>query len=153
MDAKDRRTTEKSTAARSGKLALSPGDAYAEISHAWLLRALGRGPEAIAAARRATVLEPLDAWTWVILGSVHAGTHELERAKEAFRRALEISPQHSAASYWLCLSLVATARAPDALALANRTDHQWMRRICTALAQHLRMVGTRPTPYTCPDAS
>jgi serine/threonine-protein kinase len=51
-------------------------------------------------------------------------------------RALEISPGHADASYFLGVALVAAGRANDAIALARRSQLAWFRLTFTALAQH-----------------
>jgi serine/threonine-protein kinase len=77
-------------------LALKPDDPDALYNYATVvLRPLGRFPEAIAAARRATELDPLNARVWFTLGSALFHGGQLVAAREALNRSLEISPDQS----------------------------------------------------------
>jgi len=117
-------------------LALSPGDVAATTSYAYLMGALGRGPAAIAAARRATELDPLDVRAWRVLGNVYNFNGDLDLARIALNRGLEIAPGHVDTQYRLGINLVASNQADAALALARQAQPEWMRLTFTALAQH-----------------
>ena len=117
-------------------LSLKSNYAWAEAIRASLLSSLGRQTEALAAARRATELEPLDAWAWFYLGVVYVRSNELDRGTEALTRALEISPEHGPAQSWLVQTLVRAGRPGDALAAARRTRSEPERLFVEALAQH-----------------
>jgi Flp pilus assembly protein TadD, contains TPR repeats len=56
-----------------------------------------RAPEAIDAARRAVALAPHEAEAHFSLGAATAADGQRERAQDAFRTALTLDPQHSAA--------------------------------------------------------
>ena len=90
----------------------------------------------IAAARKATEIDPLDANTWAALGAQYNRNNEFDRALTALNRALEISPEYEVAMWPLGANLMATGRANDALALAKRSHHDWFRLTFTALAEY-----------------
>ena len=117
-------------------LALSPGDVGGTVSHANFLGVLGRIPEAIAAARKATELDPLYAASWAALGKHHTFNNDFDRGAAALNRALEIAPEHEDALYFLGINLVASGHANDALALAKRSHHELSALPFIALAQH-----------------
>jgi serine/threonine protein kinase/TolB-like protein/Tfp pilus assembly protein PilF len=58
-----------------------------------LLDDFGRLPEAIAAAKKATELDPLSAPAWFVLSGNLAANRQFAAAHEALRRALEIQPE------------------------------------------------------------
>jgi len=117
-------------------LALSPGDVGGTVSHAYFLGVLGRIPEAIAAARKATELDPLYATSWTALGKHYTFNNDFDRGAAALNRALEIAPEHEDALYFLGINLVASGHANDALALAKRSRHEMVALPFIALAQH-----------------
>jgi len=58
-----------------------------------LLGDFGRLPEATAAAKKATELDPLSATAWLVLSSRLTANRQFAAAHEALRRALEIQPE------------------------------------------------------------
>jgi tetratricopeptide (TPR) repeat protein len=58
-----------------------------------LLGDFGRLPEATAAAKKATELDPLSATAWLVLSSRLTANRQFAAAREALRRALEIQPE------------------------------------------------------------
>ncbi len=74
-------------------LTLEPGDSDTLSNYSLLLLAVGRLPEAVAATRKATVLDPLSASAWHYLGVHLNASGQLAEARTAFLRALEISPE------------------------------------------------------------
>ena len=117
-------------------LALSPNYAKAEGWRGRLLSRQGRRPEAIAAARRGTVLEPLDPWVWVHLAVVHGDGNALDQEREALTRALEISPGHESARYLLARNLLSAGRPGDALGAIAPLRISARRLTVESLAQH-----------------
>jgi tetratricopeptide (TPR) repeat protein len=91
----------------------------------------------IALQREATGRDPLNSDAWVLLGMAYEAAADLDGARAALRRALEISPGHGPATMHLCGCLVAGGQATEALALAATIgkDLDWLRLTCTALAQ------------------
>ena len=80
-------------------LALSPGDASAHLGHAGLLRALGRVPDAIAAARKGIELDPVSAGAWMLLGRLLNATQDHAAARQALDRALQLAPESEPAHF------------------------------------------------------
>jgi serine/threonine-protein kinase len=74
-------------------LTLKPGDSETLSNYSLLLSAVGRLPEAVAATRKATVLDPLSASAWHYLGVHLNSSGQLPEARIAFLRAIEISPE------------------------------------------------------------
>jgi serine/threonine protein kinase/TolB-like protein len=58
-----------------------------------LLSDFGRRPEATAAAKKATELDPLSAMAWLVLSQTLTANRQFAAAHEALRRALEIQPE------------------------------------------------------------
>lgn len=88
------------------------------VTHAHLARLLarlGRLPEAIAAARKATELEPL----WVggknILGCYLYSTGQLPEARKVLSKALEISPENEYAQFFLGVTALLEGKPGEAL--------------------------------------
>jgi eukaryotic-like serine/threonine-protein kinase len=81
--------------------------------HALLLRTLGRTREAIAASRKATEHDPLNAVYWVGLGRIYRDAGELDQARVALERALELSPDR----FWHDVGVVELLRGSPATAL------------------------------------
>jgi len=117
-------------------LELSPNHAWAEMVRSQALGVLGRRKEAIAAARRATGLEPLDAWVWAFLGWAYEKNDEPDRAREALTRSLEISPEHEPARSTLAENLLRAGRPKEALAVIQPMRRGPGRLFFEALAQH-----------------
>jgi TolB-like protein/tetratricopeptide (TPR) repeat protein len=78
-------------------LALSPGDARVYRSSAGYLSLMGRFDDAIARARHAVELDPLDALGQADLGHVYRWARRYPEAIEAYNRALELDSTMSGA--------------------------------------------------------
>jgi serine/threonine protein kinase/Tfp pilus assembly protein PilF len=76
-------------------LALDGGDATVQRHYGQLLGCLGRLPEAIAAAKKSTELDPLSDASWLTLGRYLIADRQFAAAHEAISRALEIQPEDS----------------------------------------------------------
>jgi tetratricopeptide (TPR) repeat protein len=77
-------------------LALDGGDdSTVQRHYGQLLGSLGRVPEAIAAAKKSTELDPLADAAWLALGRYLMADRQFAAAHEALRRALEIQPEDS----------------------------------------------------------
>jgi tetratricopeptide (TPR) repeat protein len=76
-------------------LSLDPGDSNTLRWHSDLLAIPGRLPEAIAATRKATALDPLSASAWLLLGRHLNADGQLPEARKALTRALEINPERN----------------------------------------------------------
>src|SRR5262249_20948697 len=83
-------------------LKLSPSDARALRNYAnHVLQPLGRIPEAIATARTATELDPLSPYSWGILGMALCFHGEMDAARNALIRSLELAPELYRNVFWL----------------------------------------------------
>jgi serine/threonine protein kinase/tetratricopeptide (TPR) repeat protein len=76
-------------------LALDGGDSTVQRHYGQLLGCLGRLPEAIAAARKSTELDPLSDASWLTLSRYLMADRQFAAAHEAIHRALEIQPEDS----------------------------------------------------------
>ncbi len=96
--------------------ALDPSAWRVESARARMLSAAGRRKEALGPARRATELEPLNAWAWWSLSTVYRDDDDVPREREALDRALTISPGHLPARRALAWNLIRSNRPAEALA-------------------------------------
>jgi TolB-like protein/Tfp pilus assembly protein PilF len=117
-------------------LSLSPGSTDILTWYARLFSVLGRLPEAIAAARKATVLDPLSAESWVQLSNFYLGTGQLDLAEAAAKRALEISSEQGRAARNLGFAWLLAGRYADARAAFQRSNQELHRLMGEALVEH-----------------
>ena len=73
-------------------LAIDSGDAETQAAYALVLENLGRLPEAIAAAQKATELDPLSSRAWTRLGSLLSGIGNLWPPKRPFAGHSRFNP-------------------------------------------------------------
>src|SRR5262249_27998126 len=90
-----RRTWDWSGAQADFEKALTLDDRNSKIQwgYALLLRALGRLPEAVAAAKKATELDPLSGAAWYFFSVSLIRSRQFAAAHEAIRRLREIAPE------------------------------------------------------------
>jgi TolB-like protein/cytochrome c-type biogenesis protein CcmH/NrfG len=119
-------------------LALSPGNADAIGSQGDLLSTLGRLPEAIAALRRATELDPLSVHAAWRLAWFHLGAGHVEEAREIARRTLELFPEHAHTARTLGFALLLEGSLDEAQAAFQRSTSEPFREMGTALVEHAR---------------
>jgi len=118
-------------------LALSPSDARAlRIYSQHVLTSLGRMPEAIAAARKATELDPLSGYSWSALGVALCFNGEVDAARNALIRTGEFAPGFDWPAFWLATIDLLEGEPAKALARYERISLGWMRLTGVALAQH-----------------
>jgi TolB-like protein len=118
-------------------LALRPDDPDALNNHALLIaRTLGHFPEGIAAARRATELDPLNARVWFTLGSVLAMSGQNGAAREALSRSLEISPDQAFTPFAMGMTFLLEGNAAAAKTFFPRSTNDVFRLAGAALAEH-----------------
>jgi serine/threonine-protein kinase len=117
-------------------ITLQGGDSAVYRVHGYILGALGRVPEAITSLNRATDLEPLAARGWVILGGLYKGTGQLDQARSAYQRALEVAPGHATAGCFLGHVHLLAGRPVDALSASRTCRGDGSRLVLTALAEH-----------------
>jgi tetratricopeptide (TPR) repeat protein len=88
---------------------------------------LGRLPEAIAAAKKATELDPLSGVAWWFLGVYLIENRQFAAAHEAVRRALEIQPESAPTQSLLGDLQLYGAHATEALATYRKIDDEGLR--------------------------
>ena len=118
-------------------LALKPDDPDALNNYAGLIgRARGRFSAGIAAARRATELDPLNARVCFTLGSLLTLTGELGPAREAFHRSLEISPEQSFTPFALGVTYLLEKTPAASKEIFPRSTNRVFRLTGAALVEH-----------------
>jgi len=103
-------------------LALAPNDSAVQIAHARMLIVLDRLPEAVAAARKGTDLDPLWPPAWADLGRYLNAAHQFAAARQALNRALEISPESSYALYHLGEAALLEGKPQEALETFRKAE-------------------------------
>jgi len=118
-------------------LALNPSDARAFRLYAnHVLVPLGRMPEAIAAARKATELDPLSAYSWNALGVALCFNGETDAARDALIRTGEFAPGFDWPAFWLATIDLLGGEPAKALARYEQLSIGYMRLTGVALAQY-----------------
>ena len=118
-------------------LALKPDDPDALNNYAGLVaRSLGRFPEGIAAARRATELDPLNARVWFTLGSLLSVSGQLGPAREALTRSLEISPEQAFTPFPLGMTFLLEGKPGAAKEIFPLSSNEVFRLTGAALVEH-----------------
>jgi TolB-like protein len=113
-------------------LALAPGDGRGYRRNSNLMLLLGRMPEAIEAAKRATELDPLASTAWRGLGEVLTDSRQFEAAAAALRRAIEIQPESDLALVDLAFLQLLEGNAAEALPVFRKYERPWG----IAMAEH-----------------
>ena len=117
-------------------VALSPGDAGVQHAYGTLLGLLGRFPEATAALRTATRLDPLSSSAWDDLGLVLMASLDYRGARQAFVRELEIQPEDPYALDNLGNLQLITRDPAEALATYGMISEAPLRNAGVAMAEH-----------------
>ncbi len=119
-------------------LALNPGSAGLHLSYAWIiLLPLGRLPEAIREAQKATDLDPLSAGAWSSLGTLYMLSGQPGPAQAALERSLRIFPEQNVpAAMALSATLLFQKKPSETLAMAEQIAFEPMRLSMKALALH-----------------
>jgi TolB-like protein/cytochrome c-type biogenesis protein CcmH/NrfG len=117
-------------------VALNPGDAGVQHLYGTLLGLLGRFPEATAALRTATRLDPLSSSAWDDLGLVFMASRDYRGARQAFGRELEIQPEDPYALDNLGNLQLITGDATDALATYRKISEAALRNTGMAMAEY-----------------
>ncbi len=117
-------------------LALNPGNAETYRIYAPVLAAVGRLDAALAAARKTTEIDPLDAVAWGRLGLLHASRGHLDLANAALDRSLEIAPEQDLASALKARVLLLQGRPAEAVAMAERSTAEHLRLLYKSSAHH-----------------
>ena len=101
-----------------------------------LLLILDRLPEAIAAQRKATELDPLSSVAWQNLGSLYTITGDYAAADAVLGRAIEIEPTSVFALNNLGTLRLLQGEGQEALAAFRKIDVEAIKLAGTAMAQH-----------------
>jgi TolB-like protein/tRNA A-37 threonylcarbamoyl transferase component Bud32 len=117
-------------------LALSPSDANALMRYSELLATLGRVPDAMAAIRKASELDPLSADVLYRLGRLYNATGQYDLAREVLKNALRGAPEHGHAARELAVAELLDERPASALLLFQGHPVEWVRHFGAALAHY-----------------
>lgn len=117
-------------------LALDAGDSEIEAQYGQLLDALGQLPRAVAAAKKATELDPLSDWAWVSLSLYLIESHQFAAAHEALRRLIEILPEAEFPLSWLGILQLSEGKAREALTTFQSINEDGLRLSGIAMAEH-----------------
>jgi tetratricopeptide (TPR) repeat protein len=117
-------------------LALDPSDGVVQRRYGFLLASLGRLPEAIAAQKRATELDPLSNAAWENLGRYLIFNRDFAAAHKALSRALEIQPESAFSLYHLGTLQLLEGRAAEALATFSKIDDDVFRLCGISMAEY-----------------
>ena len=117
-------------------VAFDPGSSRVQLGYAQLLATLGRLPEAIAATKKTTELDPLSNEAWSDLCLYLTEDRQFEAAHEAARRALEIQPESPYSLSWLGELQLLEGKAAEALATFRLVDIEEFRLWGVAMAEH-----------------
>jgi TolB-like protein/Tfp pilus assembly protein PilF len=117
-------------------LALDPGDSSVHVRYSGLLSALGKLPEATSASKEATDLDPLSTVAWQRLARYYLAAGQFTAARDAIRRALEISPESVGAQNIGGSLQLAEGKAAEALITYQQNTDEPMRLAGCAMAEH-----------------
>ena len=117
-------------------LTLDAGNSTLQWRYATLLSALGRLPEAVAAAKKASELDPLSGVAWWWLSGYLIESRQFAAAHEAVRRALEIQPESPIALASLGVLQLLEGNATEALATFRQVSDEEVRLWGVATAEH-----------------
>jgi serine/threonine protein kinase/Tfp pilus assembly protein PilF len=107
-----------------------------QLRYAMLLGAFGRLPEGIAAAKKATELDPLSSFAWWVLSGYLAYGQQFAAAHEALRRALEIQPESPILLASLGSLQLDEGNATEALTTFRQVSAEEARLWGVAMAEH-----------------
>jgi TolB-like protein/tetratricopeptide (TPR) repeat protein len=117
-------------------LALAPGNSRVLLLSARFLSEIGRGEAAVADARRAVVLDPLNAAAYRILGLVLLYSHRYRDAVQAYDHALSINPQAVQAAANRGIALAALGEFATARQSCELPPLDWLSHTCLAIVLH-----------------
>src|SRR6267143_514168 len=118
-------------------LVLNPSDARAfRVYVDNVLLPLGRMAEAIAAAQKATKLDPLSGSSWGMLGLALCFNGEMDAARNAYLRSSEFAPGHPWHPFWLAAVDLLEGQPAKALARYEQISSGWARLTGIALVEH-----------------
>jgi tetratricopeptide (TPR) repeat protein len=117
-------------------LALSPGNSRVLLMSARFLAEIGRAEAAIANARRAVILDPLNAGAYRLLGLVYLYTHHYPEAILAYNRALSINPQAVQVAANRGLAQAELGELESSLQSCAAPPLDWLNHMCLAIVFH-----------------
>jgi len=117
-------------------LKLNPSAAEAHRLYASLLAQIGRLPEALAEALKATEIDPLSALSWSTLGWLSAESGQLETARIALEKSLHILPEQISAPGYLGRLYLLQKKPAEALEAAERCGSEAIKLSLKAAALH-----------------
>lgn len=104
------------------------GTAHAGLAEALVIHLLANGPDApeilpsaLAAAKRATELDPYSGEGYTALGAIETSyLYDWNAAEQNLRKGIELSPSNSDAQTWLAIYLLSVNRPSEAVDAARR---------------------------------
>ncbi len=117
-------------------LALAPGNSRVLLMSARFLAEIGRSAAAVANARRAVMLDPLNAGAYRLLGLVDLYTHHFRNAVAAYDRALSINPQAVQVAANRGLAEAALGELAAARQSCATPPVDWLSHMCLAIVLH-----------------
>lgn len=119
-------------------VALDPGRSLAHRRYGAVLFAFGEGGKAVEHLRRSVELDPLEAPSWSALGYAYLVEGNLDEARKASLRTLELVPDGDApTTLWNLGEIELHAGRPaEALAIFERNRLEWHRMLGRILAHH-----------------
>jgi TolB-like protein/Tfp pilus assembly protein PilF len=118
-------------------LRLDPRSETTQRRHAVLLASMGRIPQALAAAKLATEIEPLDVTSWSLLGQSYCAAGQFGEGQRALKHGLGLSPGSIMITLWLALSQLATAQTIEALETNSKQQYEPWRWMVLAAAEYI----------------
>jgi serine/threonine-protein kinase len=117
-------------------LALNPNDAVALKEYGEVLASLGRLRESLTILRKAAAIDPISTRIWMAVGRVQKGAGEIQLAREAIHRALQIAPESYSGPYHLATTWLLEGQPDAALAALKQSPAIPVRLLATAMAEH-----------------
>lgn len=115
---------------------LAPGSSSVLDGASVLAYKLGRFEDALTLARRVLVQDPLSAAFWHNFGLTNHAAGDLSESENAFRRALELSPQRFVSSALLALVLLNQGKVEESFEQAKREPYEMWRLWAQAIIYH-----------------
>jgi transcriptional activator of cad operon len=101
-------------------LQLQPDDPLLLMSQARLAAEMGQPDRSIEFARRATAVDPLNPWTFSVLGDVYLYLGHPAEAEPAYRKAIQINPSLAYNHSALAVALLTNHKPAEAVAESER---------------------------------
>jgi TolB-like protein/Flp pilus assembly protein TadD len=117
-------------------LQIDPGYADIQQGYSGFLASQGRLPEAIAAERKSTELDPLSGQWWGFLEGHLISSGDFVGAREVMRRALEVAPESPEVLFNSGSLLLLEGKAAEALTMYRKIDVEDYRLAGVATAEH-----------------